>query len=187
MNTMQLFAIGSVLAIYVARLMELATNRGVIAGKIRENITLRLFMMVGTLMLFGSIAEMLLRRITPGWGTIAAGLIVAIGSFALRRRAIAALGKFWSLHVEIRENHEFVRSGPFRWVRHPAYLSMIMELLSLGLILNAWYMLLLIPFGFLPVLIARIRIEEGALIEKFGENYREYRKTTPALIPWRLP
>jgi protein-S-isoprenylcysteine O-methyltransferase Ste14 len=183
MNVMQLFAIGSVVAIYIARLMELATDRGIIAGKIRENVTLRLFMMVGTLMLLGSVAEMLLREITPGWGTIAAGWLVAICSFALRRRAIAALGKFWSLHVEIRENHEFVRSGPFRWVRHPAYLSMILEIISVGVLTNAFTALAVCLALFFPVLIARVNIEERELIGKFGSAYEEYRQTTPALLP----
>jgi protein-S-isoprenylcysteine O-methyltransferase Ste14 len=97
--------------------------------------------------------------------------------------AIAALGKFWSLHVEIRENHEFIQTGPFRWVRHPTYLSMILELLALALICNAFFTLLLIPLFFLPVLIMRIRIEEVALVEKFGDAYRNFQRTKSAVIP----
>ena len=62
---------------------------------------------------------------------------MAVFSFWLRARAIAALGRFWSLHVEIRENHEFVKTGPFRWMRHPVYFSMILELASICLILHA--------------------------------------------------
>lgn len=38
---------------------------------------------------------------------------MAVASFALRRAAIRALGRFWSLHVEMREGHEFVTTGPF--------------------------------------------------------------------------
>ncbi|NDJ15643.1 MAG: hypothetical protein EBY17_31475, partial [Acidobacteriia bacterium] len=41
------------------------------------------------------------------------------------------------LHVEIRETHQFVRTGPFRWMRHPTYFSMILELLSAAFILQA--------------------------------------------------
>src|SRR5205814_507751 len=104
-------------------------------------------------------------------------------SFWLRRRAIAALGRFWSLHVEIRENHEFVQTGPFRWMRHPAYLSMILELVSLCLVLNAPASMLIILFLFAPLLIVRIRIEEAALVQKFGNAYSEYQKTTAALFP----
>ena len=70
--------------------------------------------------------------------------------FRLRWAAIAALGKFWSLHVEMRENHEFVQSGPFRFMRHPTYFSMILETAALGLICSAWWMLAVIPFALHP-------------------------------------
>ncbi len=85
-------------------------------------------------MTFGSIAEYVLRGGGFSWIAFVAGLICAVASFKLRWAAIAALGKFWSLHVEMRENHEFVQSGPFRWVRHPVYFSMILELLANGLL-----------------------------------------------------
>jgi len=119
------------------------------------------------------------------WGPFLVGWACGIAAFAIRRRAIAALGKFWSLHVEIRENHEFVQSGPFRWVRPPADFSMILELLALTLICNAFFTLLLIPAFFVPVLIMRIRIEEVALVEKFGDAYRTFQRTKPALVPWK--
>jgi protein-S-isoprenylcysteine O-methyltransferase Ste14 len=178
-----LLPIVSDLLITGARLAELGTRRNLIAGKIRENLTLRLFLVAGTLVLAASIAEYVLSSRGISWPLFAIGWVMALTSFWLRRKAIAALGRFWSLHVEIRDNHEFVRSGPFRWVRHPAYLSMIMELLALAFICNARFSLLLVVVAFVPVLIMRIRLEEAALIEKFGEAYREYRKTTPALFP----
>lgn len=178
-----LLPILSDLAITGARLLELGTRRNLIAGVIRENLTLRLFLCAGMLVLGSSIAEYVLSGRGVSWPLFATGWAVALFSFFLRRKAIAALGRFWSLHVEIRENHEFVRSGPFRFVRHPAYLSMIMELLALALICNARFSFLLVIVAFVPVLIMRVRLEETALIEKFGSAYQEYRRTTPALIP----
>jgi protein-S-isoprenylcysteine O-methyltransferase Ste14 len=62
---------------------------------------------------------------------------------------------------------------------------MILELLALALICNAFFTLLLIPIFFVPVLIMRIRIEEVALVEKFGDAYRTFQRTKPALIPWK--
>lgn len=175
----------SVVAIYLVRLKEIGTKRDLIAGKIHENLTLRLFLLAGTVIFFGSITEFILLRPSLRWGPFIAGWVCGIVSFAIRRKAIAALGRFWSLHVEIRDNHEFVQSGPFRFVRHPAYFSMILELLALTLICNAFYTLLLIPLFFVPVLIMRIRIEEVALVEKFGDAYRTYQRTRPALVPWK--
>jgi len=177
----------SALAIYMARIIELRTRRKLVAGTIRENLTLRLFILIGTVMIAGSLVEYCLLRKSISWPLFALGWVVALFSFYLRRQAIAALGRFWSLHVEIRESHELVRGGPFRWVRHPAYTSMILEILSGALLLRSWWTALVVYAAFLPTLIARIRIEEGALIEKFGERYRDFKRTTPALFPKLRP
>ncbi len=179
--------IASVVLIYLARMVELKTKRKTIPGPVKENLTLRLFMLAGTLMLVGSITELLVRGPKWNWPTCLAGWVCAVLSFALRRRAIAALGKFWSLHVEIRESHEFVRSGPFRWMRHPTYFSMMLELLALGLIMNAFVTLLIVALIFVPALLMRLRLEETALVEKFGETYKSYQLSTPALFPYKWP
>jgi protein-S-isoprenylcysteine O-methyltransferase Ste14 len=174
-------------AVYLVRLREILAKRETIAGPVRENLTLRLFFLVGTAMTFGSLIEYLVSGRPILWVAVVAGVLCAVASFRLRWSAIAALGRFWSLHVEIRENHEFVQSGPFRFMRHPTYFSMILELLSFGLIFNAWWMLLLIPLGFIPVLILRLRLEEPAMVEKFGAAYREYQQRVPMLIPYKWP
>lgn len=177
----------TVLVIYIARVMELRTKRETIAGQVREKLTLRIFILTGTLTLVGSIAEYVITARGVSWLLYFCGVTCGLLSFWIRRRAIAALGKFWSLHVEIRENHQLVRSGPFRFVRHPAYLSMAFELLALTLTCNARLTLLVVPLVFIPALILRIRIEEQALVEKLGTAYVDYQRTTPALFPhmWR--
>ena len=173
----------SAVAICAARLAEIGTKRDTLRGAVKEHLTLLLFVLVGMFMVVGSIIEYWLRGHTISWPLFIAGWACAIASFAIRRSAIAALGKFWSLHVEIRDSHQFVQNGPFRFVRHPTYFSMILELLSMALLLNALWMTLVIPLLFFPVLIARIRMEEAALIEKFGDAYKKYQQTVPALLP----
>lgn len=177
----------SVLVIFAARMVELGTKRNTIAGKIRENLTFRLFLLAGFMMLGGGITEFLLQKQPISWPMIAIGWTLAIASFVIRRRAIAALGRFWSLHVEIRDNHEFVKHGPFRFMRHPTYFSMILELLSVGLILSAFYTLAVVFLVFIPALYLRLKLEEVALIEKFGDAYQNYQKTTPAIVPYKWP
>jgi protein-S-isoprenylcysteine O-methyltransferase Ste14 len=168
---------------YIARITEVFTKRGTVPGKRRETLTFNLFMVCGVLMVAGGIAEFLLRHSTFWWPTFALGAAMSLASFAIRRSAIRALGKYWSLHVEMREGHEFVNSGPFAYARHPAYFSMFLELLGIGLIVNAWITLAVVFVIFTPTMIFRVRIEERALVEKFGEAYREYMRTTPAIIP----
>src|SRR5690242_17183890 len=118
------FSIAFILIVYLGRILELGAKRDVLAGRVKEKWTLRLFLFCGTGMLAGSITEFILRQPEWNWWIFSLGAGCAIGSFAIRRRAIVALGRFWSLHNEIRENHSFVQSGPFKWVRHPTYLSM---------------------------------------------------------------
>lgn len=180
-------AVLSVLGIYVARMVELRTKRDTIAGEVRETRTLTWFVATGTLMLVGALAEFFWRQ--PDWNTttFVLGWACGLTSFGVRRRAIAALGKFWSLHVEIRQTHEFVRTGPFRWMRHPTYFSMILELLAAAFILQAPVTLVVVTLLFVPALIERVRLEESALMEKFGEAYRAYQRSTPAVIPWKGP
>lgn len=175
------------LAVYAIRLIEINRKRDTVPGPVRETTTLRLFILIGTFMTFGSMIEYMLRGGGFSWAALAGGIVCAIVSFKLRWNAIAALGKFWSLHVEIRENHEFVESGPFRIIRHPTYFSMILELLAFGLIFSAWWMLLVIPILFFPALVMRLRLEEPALVEKFGDAYRDYQRRVPMLIPYKWP
>jgi len=177
----------SVVIIYSARLVELKTKRDTVRGPVLETRTLQLFLLSGTLMLALGLVENFWRKPGLSWLPFAIGWLCALGSIWLRRRAIAALGKFWSLHVEIRAEHQFVRTGPFRWVRHPTYLSMILELLSAALIFQTPLALAVVGALFIPVLIARVRLEEAALIEKFGDTYREYQRTTAAVFPCKLP
>jgi protein-S-isoprenylcysteine O-methyltransferase Ste14 len=184
---LQWLPVASAIAIYLARILELRTRRNTVAGPVRETLTLRLFMLAGTHMLLGGIAEYFWRDQSLNWITFILGWACAAASFSIRRSAIAALGQFWSLHVEIRQNHEFVNTGPFRWMRHPTYFSMILELLSLGLILNALFTLPVVAVIFLPTLLLRLRLEETALVEKFGNEYREYQRKTPMLFPFRIP
>jgi protein-S-isoprenylcysteine O-methyltransferase Ste14 len=169
------------------RISELRTKRETIPGKILETRTLRAFVVLGTGLLGGSVLEFFLRgrHVAPQW--FALGAACGIISFYLRRGAIRALGKFWSLHVEIREQHQFINSGPFRWMRHPTYLSMVLELLAGALMLNAFLTLTIVLILFVPILCIRIRIEENALLEKFGDLYRSYQSRTPAIFPYKWP
>ncbi|NBV20846.1 MAG: isoprenylcysteine carboxylmethyltransferase family protein [Proteobacteria bacterium] len=175
----------SVLGIYLARMVELRAKRNTLPGQVRETRTLTWFITTGTLMLVGALGEFYWRKAEWNPTLFGLGWACALASIGIRRSAITALGQFWSLHVEIRETHQFVRTGPFRWMRHPTYFSMILELLSAAFILQAPATLMVVTLFFVPALVERVRLEETALVEKFGEAYRAYQQSTPAVIPWK--
>ncbi len=178
--------VASALIIYFARMAELRKRRDTERGEIRESFTLRLFVAVGSLMLFGSIFEHFWLPLPFQPALFVAGWSAALGSVWLRRRAIRELGKMWSLHVEIRSQHQLVVSGPYRWMRHPAYTSMILELVALGLLLQSRFTSALVALLFIPTLMARIRIEEAALSAQLS-GYADYQRSTPALLPYKFP
>jgi protein-S-isoprenylcysteine O-methyltransferase Ste14 len=173
----------AVFACFAERMREVFAKRQTVPGKTPEKLTFNLFMFCGVAIVAGGIAEYLLRDSALWWPTFIPGLVLSLASFVVRRSAIRALGRFWSVHVEMREGHEFVRTGPFAYARHPVYFSMILELLGIGLMLNAWVALGAVLLVFIPTLVARVRIEERALVDQFGDAYREYMRATPALVP----
>jgi protein-S-isoprenylcysteine O-methyltransferase Ste14 len=111
-----------------------------------------------------------------------AGLGVQAAFFLLAWWSRRHLGRNWSTKVRIAEEHELVRSGPYRLVRHPIYTAMLGMSLGTTIVSGQYHSLL----GLLIIAIAywrKIRIEESALGEAFGAEYDEYRRRSWALIP----
>ena len=97
---------------------------------------------------------------------------------------IKSLGKFFTVDVSIKENHQIKKEGFYRLVRHPSYSFALLTFLGLGLFLNNWLSLFI---AFVPVFLAfsyRIKVEEQVLIQQFGNEYLEYKQKTKKLIPF---
>lgn len=133
----------------------------------------------------GSVAEFFFVPRAYHVGIGVAGMVMYAASVFLRLAAIRALGRFWSLHIEIREQHPLVQDGPYRYVRHPAYAAFVLETVGVALAGNAWWSVGLAVLVYVPLLYWRIRREEAALVGKLGEPYRAYQRATWALVPGR--
>ena len=92
------------------------------------------------------------------------------------------LGKNLTDTVVTRTEHTLVTTGPYRYVRHPFYLSFLIAVIGGSIVTANWYLFLtsLLPFVFLVV---RTRIEEEKLVERFGDEYREYISRTGRFWP----
>jgi protein-S-isoprenylcysteine O-methyltransferase Ste14 len=109
------------------------------------------------------------------------GLALLLLGIAIRWAAIRTLGELFTGVVTIQRDHELVRHGLYRHVRHPSYAGAIAAHLGLGLAFVSWVSLAL---STLPIFVAaayRIRVEEQALREAFGDEYVTYAAGT-----WRL-
>jgi len=95
------------------------------------------------------------------WGCLAALGVVT----ALRYWAISSLGEYWNTRIVVVRGTKLVRTGPYRFLRHPNYLVIVLEFLLLPLLMRAPVTLVLFSLANLAALRQRIRIEETALAE----------------------
>ncbi len=123
---------------------------------------------------------------TPWQGPIirALGGAVYLAGLALRFRAMTVLGKAFSYDLKVEEEQRLTTRGPYAVLRHPSYTGLL--LWSVGL---AWFNpsipgFVVILLTTLPQTVLRIRIEEQLLLERFGPQWLDYRRTTYALVPF---
>ena len=111
------------------------------------------------------------------------GVVIMISGIIFRQYVINFLGKFFTATVQIRKDHQLVKDGPYRHIRHPSYLGLLILALGNGVALANWISLLLcIALPTIGIML-RIRVEEKELHNYFGEQYQDYRKNVWHIIP----
>lgn len=99
------------------------------------------------------------------WRPLLGGAMVAllIATMGLRYWVIATLGDRWTTRVFVVPGEERIHGGPYRWLRHPNYLAVRLEVLALPLIHGAWITALVFTILNTWLLAVRIRAEDRAL------------------------
>lgn len=134
-----------------------------------------------TAWLIACLAEVWLldRTFIPGPGSAALALFLA--AFALRYWVIATLGERWTTRIICLPGVAPITGGPYRWLRHPNYLAVILEIAALPLVHTAWLTALVFSLLNAALLRVRIRAEEEGLARLSG--YDEAFAGRPRLIP----
>ena len=111
------------------------------------------------------------------------GLVVTCAGIGLSAWSHQVLGVYWTAILALSEKHELVTGGPYRYVRHPMYTAFY--IIGFGfLLLSANWLVGLIYIGMLSLMcIARISAEEQMMMDRFGDSYRQYMKTTGRMLP----
>lgn len=112
-----------------------------------------------------------------------AGLALILIGVLIRATAILTLRRFFTVSVMIHESHELIDRGIYKLVRHPAYSGSLVSFVGLGFAFGNWLSLALVLAGALVGFAYRIRVEETALTNHFGDRYRSYAARTKRLIP----
>lgn len=144
----------------------------------------RVLVATGFLLIFLDVPwKWLHRRMLPNseWLPVL-GIATAVAGFALAIWARVHIGRNWSSSVVAKVQHELIRSGPYRWVRHPIYSGLMLALLGTVLVqdqLRGLIALLLVYVGWK----IKSRLEERMMVSTFGDQYIAYADSTGALFP----
>jgi len=138
---------------------------------------------VGFWLLFGKQAKWLNDRLwlaTPVM--LWTGLVLTAAGVGISIWARVSLGANWSGVVTLKQGHELIRTGLYRWVRHPIYTGILLSFVGTELIrgrVRGW-------LGFAVVLLSfylKARREEGFLREEFGAGFEEHARRTGMFLP----
>jgi len=117
-----------------------------------------------------------------GWSAVA----VVLAAQALRWWVIRTLGAQWNVQiVASTPSHGVVTSGPYRWIRHPNYVAVFVELAALPLVHGAWLTASLGALAHVGILAGRIRAEERVLMSDGA--YRAAMGDKPRFLPRAIP
>ncbi|MGZ7040921.1 MAG: methyltransferase family protein [Thermoanaerobaculia bacterium] len=113
------------------------------------------------------------------WG----GLALIVIGVAIRWTAIATLKRYFTVDVAIAKDHKVIDHGLYSIVRHPSYAGSLLSFVGLGLAFLNWLSLAACMVFSILGLSYRIAVEERALTEALGDDYRSYAARTKRLIP----
>jgi protein-S-isoprenylcysteine O-methyltransferase Ste14 len=172
---------------YFRRKADLETNE-TISRKVDGNALMNIIRLGGLALWFSPIVYAL----NPDWMAWSKiGLVEGLRWIGVGFGILSVFGVYWLFSnigsnitptSATRKTHQLVTSGPYRWIRHPLYTFGLTLFVSLGLMADNWFMMMLGALAF-TVMVIRTPKEEASLIEKFGDEYRNYMKTTGAFFP----
>ena len=112
------------------------------------------------------------------WLGVGIGILCAFGIYWL----FSSIGSGITPVSATRKEHKLSTSGIYRWVRHPLYTIGSSFIVSFGMMADNWFIILMGVLAFIGMAV-RTPKEEANLIEKFGDEYREYMKRTGRFLP----
>ena len=123
-----------------------------------------------------SINYLLPLQIVADGGRLKSGFIFMGLSLILFVWSVATFKKFRNDPNPYVEDKLVITSGPYRFTRNPIYMAMIIFVVGTGILFNNWWIVLLVVPSLIILSEKIVKKEEEYLTEKFGEEYREYRR-----------
>jgi protein-S-isoprenylcysteine O-methyltransferase Ste14 len=108
---------------------------------------------------------------------------IAAGSAWLIENAVRTLGKQWAMRARLIEDHKLITVGPYAYLRNPIYTGMLGMLIATGLAMEHWIALPVAVVIFVVGMVIRVRSEEKLLRAAFGQDFENYARRVPAVMP----
>ena len=138
----------------------------------------------------GALGAIVLSRVAPAAAirlpVIAAwiGLGLLWCGIALRFWSFRTLGRYFTFIVQTSGDQPVITGGPYQVIRHPSYAGILLAVMGLGLFIGNWLSLASLTIAVACGLVFRIRVEERALLQNLGDDYRSYAATHKRLVPF---
>lgn len=183
-----LIGFGSTLAVGVYRRLRAAKSKERISRK-DEGLLLAVSLRLAGLCLWVATLVYLLHPEWMAWASLPLpswlrwlGALFGALSWVMLNWTLSNLGKNLTDTVVTRTDATLVTTGPYRWIRHPFYVTASLMVIAVTLLAANWFIGL---SGLLAVILLVVRTpkEEQKLIEKFGDRYRAYIATTGRFFP----
>ncbi|RLI00513.1 hypothetical protein DRO38_06320 [Candidatus Bathyarchaeota archaeon] len=170
----------------IHRIWETFLRKGKVKGNIVKGWTLPALTIAYIMVCVGAVVEYFVIKRPINFIITFLGFSMYLIGLVGRSWAIKTLGRYHSVQIEIRNRHPLIREGPYKYLRHPIYFSIIFEILGIPLVPNSYYACLIALFIYIPLLFIRLRQEEKVMIEKFGDVYLQYKREVDGLLPFKL-
>jgi protein-S-isoprenylcysteine O-methyltransferase Ste14 len=110
------------------------------------------------------------------------GVPIGIAASGLLFWTLRSLGRNLTDTVVTRREASLVTHGPYRWIRHPFYIAMLLAVIAISLVAANWF-LAVTGVGVFAILAVRASTEERNLVARFGKEYEEYTRQTGRFVP----
>jgi protein-S-isoprenylcysteine O-methyltransferase Ste14 len=123
-------------------------------------------------------------KIRPAALAVSIGLVLFWGGISLRVWSFRTLGRYFTVTVQTSADQPVITQGPYRVIRHPSYAGLLLVIMAVGLFIGNWWSLVCLTVATAGGLVFRIRVEERALMQNLGDDYRSYAATRKRLVPF---
>jgi protein-S-isoprenylcysteine O-methyltransferase Ste14 len=121
----------------------------------------------------------------PSLTALGFGALLYAGGLGLKWTALSRLGESWSIQLDQARAGALplVRTGPYRYIRHPIYLGAVCDGFGTALLFASTSGLVVAAFIYAPAMLLRARFEERCLATELGPLYEAYRRDVPGFFP----